>query len=147
MSVLADAGKNIEDLPAVGTGVLHAIRRHEWQLEFRSEIDQRFIDALFVAQEMALDLDVDIVATEEVDKKLDSICPTLGSARALVRQLPERLAERNGSRRRVSGEGARNSTRGACAPQKRDKSLSVLPQLIPLHRAFVFYFAPQVRLC
>jgi len=27
MSVLADAGKNIEDLPAVGTGVLHAIRR------------------------------------------------------------------------------------------------------------------------
>src|SRR5438132_12144935 len=89
MSVLADAGKNIEDLPAVGTGVLHAIRRHEWQPEFRSEIDQRFIDALFVAQEMALDLDVDIVATEEVDKKLDPICPTLGSARALVRQLPD----------------------------------------------------------
>src|SRR5207249_10050586 len=93
MSVLADAGKNIENLPAVGTGVLHAIRRDEWQPEFRSEIDQRFIDALFVAQEMALDLDVDIVATEEVDKKLDPICPTLGSALALVRQLAERLAE------------------------------------------------------
>ena len=42
----------------------------------------------------------------------------LGSARALACPV-RRLAGRNGSRREVSGEGAGNSTRGACAPLKR----------------------------
>src|SRR5436190_2675548 len=113
MSVLANTGKNIEDLTAIWTGGLHAIRRHEWQLEFRSEIDQLFIDAIFVTQKMTLDLDENIVATKDVDKKLHPICPILGSACALVRQLPERLAECRMNVReivqagRVSGEGAR----------------------------------------
>jgi len=42
----------------------------------------------------------------------------LGSARALACPV-RRLAGRNGSRREVSGEGAGNRTRGACAPLKR----------------------------
>jgi error-prone DNA polymerase len=42
----------------------------------------------------------------------------LGSARTLACPV-RRLAGRNGSRREVSGEGAGNSTRGACAPLKR----------------------------
>jgi len=42
----------------------------------------------------------------------------LGSARPLACPV-RRLAGRNGSRREVSGEGAGNSTRGACAPLKR----------------------------
>src|SRR2546423_10275599 len=94
MAVLANAGKNIEDLTAVWTGGLHTIRCHEGQPKFRSEIDQLFIDAIFVAQEMTLDLDVDIFATEDIDKKLHPICPILGSARALVRQLPDEAPAR-----------------------------------------------------
>src|SRR5437870_1822525 len=125
MRVLANAGKNIEELTAVWTGVLHTIGRHEWQPKFRSEIDQLFIDAIFVAQEMALDLDENIVATEDLDKQLHPICSTLGSARALacnIRRLAEcimnvREIVQDG---RVSGEGAGNSTRGACAPQSEE---------------------------
>src|SRR5437764_1436127 len=42
----------------------------------------------------------------------------LGSARALACPV-RRLAERNLIRKRVSGGGAENSTRGACAPQTK----------------------------
>jgi hypothetical protein len=40
----------------------------------------------------------------------------LGSARALA-CLVRRLAERKGPWQEIFGEGAENSTRGACAPQ------------------------------
>src|SRR6266404_117166 len=81
MRVLANTGKNIERLPAVRLGVMHAIRRHEWQPEFRSEINQLFIYALVVTQKMALDFDEDIVAPEDVDEKLRASFETPGSAR------------------------------------------------------------------
>jgi hypothetical protein len=41
----------------------------------------------------------------------------LGSARALACNV-RRLAERNGQRKGIFGEGAEKSTRGACAPQR-----------------------------
>src|SRR5438876_665729 len=126
MGVLANAGKNIERLPAVWTGVLHTIRRDEGQPEFRSEIDQLFIYAIFVAQEVPLDLDEEIVATEDVDKKLHAIGGIPGSARALacrIRRLAGCITNVGESPQtgRFSGVGAGNSTRGACAPRSQKR--------------------------
>ena len=56
------------------------------------------------------------ICWNELPQFAEGLVVFLGSARALACPV-RRLAERNGSRGRVSGEGAGNSTRGACAPQ------------------------------
>ena len=56
------------------------------------------------------------VQWNELPQFAEGLIALLGSARALACPV-RRLAERNGSRGRVSGEGAGNSTRGTCAPQ------------------------------
>src|ERR1700682_3629271 len=140
MRVLADAAKNIECLPAVWTGVLHAIRRHEWQLVMFRQIRELPVDPILTAQEVSLDLDKDIVSTEDVNKKLCAVrgILTLGRARALACNM-RRLAEWITNVReivqaeRVSSEGAGNSTRGACAPQQCNESFRILLQLVPLN--------------
>src|SRR6267143_6311881 len=106
----------------------------------RGKIDKLPVDAFFPAQKMTLNFNKNIFATESVDKRPCAIGRVLGSARALACPV-RRPAERNGSRRRISGEGAGNSTRGACAPQKRDQSLDELRQLVPLHGKFPFFAA------
>src|SRR5712691_1586569 len=69
-----------------------------------------------------------------------------GSARALACTI-RRLAEWTRSRRKVSGGGAGNNMRGACAPQpqKNNETIRELRQLVPLHSAHSF-FAAQMRL-
>src|SRR3981189_2773215 len=56
------------------------------------------------------------ISRNELPQFAEGLVVFLGGARALACPV-RRLAERNGSRGRVSGEGAGNSTRGACAPQ------------------------------
>jgi len=118
MSVLANAGKNIERLPAGRLRVLHPIRRNQGQPVMFCEVRELLVDPIFPAHKMALDLDEDVVATEDVDKKLRTICGTQGSRR-----------------------DAETNTRDVCAtqirvrPEQSDKSLGILRQLIPLHRA------------
>ncbi len=75
-----------------GLRVLHAIRRNDWQPVMFRQVTESLIDPIFAAQEVALDLDEDIVATEDVDQKLRAICGTPGSARALACRI-RRLAE------------------------------------------------------
>jgi error-prone DNA polymerase len=62
---------------------------------------------------------------------------TLGSARALACPV-RRLAERNRKSGRVSGEGAGNSTRGACAPQKEENASGNAPGSLDPSRTGVF---------
>ncbi len=70
---------------------------------------------------MALNLDDDIVATEDVDKKLRAICGIPGSARA-SRAVAGALAGNSSSGSPFGGapNGARE---GACAPQQSDESV------------------------
>src|SRR5471032_3392410 len=93
MGVFADAGKNIERLPAVRTGILHTVCSDNLQPVIFRQIRELPIDPVFTAEEVPLDLDKDILAPEEVDKKLRAFRRILGSAGALARPLPERLAE------------------------------------------------------
>src|SRR3977135_2983160 len=94
---------------------------------------------------MPLNFNKDIFATESVDQELRAIGRVLRSARAFACSV-RRPAERNGSRRRISGEGAGNRSAAATAPQKRDQAFGECRKLVPLHSAFPF-FAAQMRLC
>ena len=65
------------------------------------------------------------ICWNELPQFAEGLVVFLGSARALACPV-RRLAERNGSRGRVSGEGAGNSTRGACAPQQCEEPVRIL---------------------
>ena len=125
MGVLADAGEDVERLPAVGTRVLHAIRGDDRQAILFRQIAELLIDPIFAAQEVALDFDDNIVATEDVDKKLRAFRGTLGSAGcqpAPSGSLPDGsfMRPRNTGRcLRQAERSARSRSRrlGACAPQ------------------------------
>src|SRR5437588_5971635 len=114
MGVLADAGENIEHFAAGRFRVLNAVRRDDRQSIRPGKIDQLSIDLLFAAKEMPLNLDENIFATEHIDEKSRAILRILGSAGAFACTV-RRLAER----REISGEGAGNNTRGACAPRSK----------------------------
>src|SRR5438874_8683129 len=81
MSVLANAGENIEHLASVGLGVLHAIGGDDRQTKFRGEIEQRAIHAFLPAQKMPLNFDVNIFAAECVDQSLRARFAAPGTAR------------------------------------------------------------------
>src|ERR1044072_7531370 len=112
MGVLANAGENIECLPAVRTGILHPVRRDDEEPKMFREIRELPVDPIFSAQEMTLNFDEDVLAPKDVDQQLRAICGTPGSARALACCI-RRLAEWRVHAERVSGGGAGNSTRGA----------------------------------
>src|SRR2546423_11407138 len=81
MSVFADAGENVEDLAAIGPRILDAVRGDYRQTMLFGEIAQLLVHALFTAEEMTLDFDVDVFAADGVDETLGAITLTLGSAR------------------------------------------------------------------
>jgi hypothetical protein len=62
MSVLTNAGENVENLTPELGGMLHAVRREERETKMLREIDQLAIEAFFAPNEMALDLDIDAIA-------------------------------------------------------------------------------------
>src|SRR5436190_24190854 len=138
MGVLANAGKNIEGLAAIWPSILHSIGRdHRQPMMFR-QIKESPVDSIFPAQEVPLDFDKDILATESVDQKLREFRRLPGSARALACR-SRRFAECRTNvgeiflAQRFSGVGAGTSTRGACAPRSHQhhKSTRKLRQLLP----------------
>src|SRR6266516_4386079 len=154
MGVLANTGENIEDLSPVRPGILHTVRGQDRQSIMCGKIDKLSVDALFAANEMALNFDKNILTSECLDQKLHAIFG-LGSARVsrvgfgvAPKQFFEKFPTRcrfRASRKVRDGEDALASTRDACATQKRDQSLRELRQFIPLNRALPF-FATQMRL-
>src|SRR6266566_6590768 len=158
--VFANTGENIENLPAVRPGILHAICRQDRQSIGAREIDKFAIDALLSAKEMPLNFHEHILAPESIDQELRAVCRILGSARvsrvgdgvlaitnfscaiqALKFRFKERLLRRDTESPRRTGI----CTRDACATQKRDKSSRKLRQLAPSHCALSF-LTPQMRL-
>jgi hypothetical protein len=79
MSVFANAGKNVEDLPAIRARVLDAVRGDHGQAMLFREIAELLVYPIFAAKKVALDFDVNVFATEDVDEKLHTIHATLES--------------------------------------------------------------------
>jgi hypothetical protein len=67
MGVLADAGENIEHLPATGAGVLDPVGGDNRQAKLFRKIAKLLVDPLFAAQKVALDFNVDVFLAERVD--------------------------------------------------------------------------------
>src|SRR5207245_8139445 len=136
MGVLANASEDVEHFATVRFGVLHPVRRDQRQSIRAGKIDKLPIGLFLAANEMPLNFDKHIFATENVDQKSRAILRILGSAGALACTV-RRLAER----REISGGGAGNKPRGGWAPQskQRDQTLPELWQLVPFDRAFAFF--------
>src|SRR2546429_352638 len=116
MSVLANTSEHIEHFAAVGLGILHAIRRDDRQSIRPRKIDKLPVDLLFTANKTPLNLDENIFPPKGVDASPSAIREILGNARALACTV-RRLAER----REISGGGAGNNMRGACAPRSEQR--------------------------
>ena len=67
MGVFADAGKDIEHLAAGGAGVLDTVCGDDRQAMHFREIAELLVNAILAPHEMALDLDVNVFAAENVD--------------------------------------------------------------------------------
>src|ERR1041385_4829213 len=126
MRVFANTGENIQDFASVRPGVLHTICSDERQSMRPRQIDQFAINAFFTTDEMALKLNKNILGTEGVDEKSDAGFRILGSARA-SRAVSGALAgnllplQHFADVRWTFGEGAECGTRGACAPQTKER--------------------------
>ena len=69
MGVLANAGENIEHFAPVRFGVLHAVGREDRQSIRVGQIDQCAVNPFFAPNEMPLNFNENIFATEGVDQK------------------------------------------------------------------------------
>src|SRR6266480_3075385 len=65
--VFANTGENIENLPAVRPGILHAICRQDRQSIGAREIEKLTVNAFFSAKEVSLDLYINVITTKSVD--------------------------------------------------------------------------------
>src|SRR5450631_4013477 len=145
MRVFADAGEDIEHLSPERRGVLHTIRRQDRQSICARKIDKLTVHPFFAANEMALNFDVKILASERVDEKLGVVGDILGSAR--VSRAGDGVLAIANFLKRLFRRDAETSTRDACAPQskERDQSFRELRQFVPANSAFSF-FAAEMRL-
>src|SRR5581483_2248386 len=92
---------------------------------FRGKIDKLFVPLFLAANEVPLDFDKNIFATEGVDQKLCASFRALGST---------------GRRPVVCGGSPQIFfvRRAACAPQKCNHTFAEVAQVIPLYGAFAF---------
>jgi len=67
MRVFANTGENIQDLAAVGLGVLHTVCSDDRQSMCARQIDQFSINAFFAANEMPLKFNENIIGAECID--------------------------------------------------------------------------------
>src|SRR5438876_10252017 len=77
MSVLANAGEDIQHFAPVRLRVLYTVRGQDRQSTRARKIDKFTIDAVFAANEMPLKFHEHIFRTERIDEKLGT---NLGSA-------------------------------------------------------------------
>src|SRR6266699_1550314 len=87
MGVLANTGENIEDLTAVGLGILHAVRRQDRQSIMRGKIDKLLINTLLSTQKMSLDFNENIFATKSIDQKPSACAPRPEERNQSLREL------------------------------------------------------------
>src|SRR3954470_12147976 len=80
MSVLPDAGKNIEHLSPLRCGVLDAIGSEKRYSIGPGQLNQLFVSLIFVAHQMPLNFDEDIITTERINQELCAICKNLAGA-------------------------------------------------------------------
>jgi len=71
--MISDAGEDVEDLAFVRSGVLDAVRGQQRKLKCFRKRDGLLVDGFFVAVEVALKLDVDVVMPEDADQTLESL--------------------------------------------------------------------------
>jgi hypothetical protein len=81
MGVFSDTGENVEDLPAIGTRVLDAVRGDHLEAMLFREIAELPVPLVFATKEVALDFGVNVFAAEDVDQKLRAVCEIPGSGR------------------------------------------------------------------
>ena len=62
--MISNAGENIHRLAPVGSGVQHAIRREQGEMELGRQFDERLVDSFFTSNVMALDFDEHMVFTK-----------------------------------------------------------------------------------
>jgi hypothetical protein len=67
MGVLADAGKNVENLATIRARILNTVRRDDPEAMLFRQIAELLVDPIFTAEEMPLDFHVNIFAAEDVD--------------------------------------------------------------------------------
>src|SRR5207248_7753499 len=151
MGVLADTGKNIQHLASVRFRVLYPVSRNNCQTKFRSQINERTIDAIFAAQKMPLNFDIHILAAKRLDEMLRAFFCILGRAGcqpAVCGSLPQTWNKPLHAWRNCVRQAAGRCRLAACAPpsKERNESLRKFRQLLPLHCALPFYTAAQMRL-
>jgi len=67
MSVLANAGKNVERFAAERSGVMHSVRREKRETMLFRQLNQLAIDAFFAPNEMALQFDINTIASKDIE--------------------------------------------------------------------------------
>ena len=67
MSVFANASKDVERFAAERSGVVHSVGREEWEPMLFRKLDELAIDAFFAPNEMALEFDINTIATKDVE--------------------------------------------------------------------------------
>ena len=84
--LVTDAGEHVVERPIGDIGKAHAVAGDDRQVKGRREIAQRVIVGLFIAQQMALQLDADIRRAEGPDQTIDQ------AADAVARPVDDRAA-------------------------------------------------------
>ena len=69
--LVVDAGEHVEQRTLARIGKPHAVGRDERHVKRAGDVGQRAVVGLFVAQEMALQLDIHAVAPEQPDERID----------------------------------------------------------------------------
>ena len=141
--VLANTGENVENVASSGLRILDAVRRQDRQSIMRGKIDKLPVDPLFTAQEVPLNFNVNIFASERVDKKLGVVGGIPGNAR--VSRAGDGVLAIANFLKRLFRRDAKTNMRDACATQQCNQTLTKFRQLFPLHCAFSFFTA-QMRL-
>ena len=69
--LVVDAGEHVEQRPLGRIGEAHAVGRDNRHMKRAGDINQHPVVGLFVAQEMALNLDIHVAAPEHADERID----------------------------------------------------------------------------
>jgi len=105
IAMMADAGEYVQHFTLVGKRMAHRIGGHERQRQFARDLPRRLIARFFLAAEMPLQFDIDVLATEEIAKLPDRLRRLRYSAlHKRMRQRPFFAAGKANQAGRAAGE-------------------------------------------